>query len=183
MLLAAGRRLEANQISRQEAHRHGGDSGREDRPERRQFFGRARVGQGSVVPSPRRGADRRSRSIGEVRDALKQLDSCRTAVRKDCERRVRGRSERFRIIEDCRVEEPLSQHESGVRQRAESWQIEGANRRRRGDPAQNHRCRRGYPAQDHRGLVERARTGGQRRERSPRPSSGRSRRGRRRRRR
>ena len=70
VLLTPGRRLEAGQISRQQTHRHGSEGGRENRPERRHFLRRLTAGQGQIVSSQRRGADRRSRSVCKVRDAL-----------------------------------------------------------------------------------------------------------------
>ena len=135
MLLAARSRREASHVGRQETHRHGSDGGRENRPKRGQLLDRAWVGQGWVATSLRRGADRRSCSTGEIRDALQQLHGRRTAGRKNRERRVRRRTERLRIIEERRVEKSLGTHERRVRLRPEPGQVEGTNRRLEGIPA------------------------------------------------
>ena len=147
MLLAARSRREASHVGRQDTHRHRSDGGRKNRPKRGQLLDRAGVGQVGVTTKPRRRADRRSRSTGEIGDTLQQLNGRRTAGRKNRERRIWRRTERLRIVEERRVKETLGTHERRVRQRPETGQVKGTDRRLAG-----------VPAQDSRGRAERART-------------------------
>ena len=141
MWLAARGRREASHVGRQETHRHSGDGGREHRPERGQLLDRAGVGQIWVSPKPRRREDRRSRSTSKVRNALQKFHSRGTASWKNRERRVGRLTERLRIIEERRVKKALGTHQRRVRQRPETRQVKGTDRRLAGVPAQDSRGR------------------------------------------